>query len=77
MKKTAKKNSAIKRSNSKEKAESKKPAYSFGYIEEVSYEELLGLERGQMLQAFGQVCYCGMYSSDPYNCSSGYCDNRC
>lgn len=61
----------------KKASAAKKPKYFFGTIEECSYDELLGAERGDMLQAFGQICYCGMYSSDPYNCSSGMCDNRC
>lgn len=77
MKKVVKKTKLSNSKSPKKSPVSKKSQYTFGTIEEISFDELLGIERGEMLQAYGQVCYCGMYSSDPYNCSSGYCDNRC
>ncbi|MBY0414471.1 MAG: hypothetical protein K2Q18_09910 [Bdellovibrionales bacterium] len=77
MKKILKNKIKPKTQSSNKTGVAKKPKYSFGTIEEFSYDELLGAERGEMLQAFGQTCYCGMYSSDPYNCNSGLCDNRC
>ena len=54
------------------KIESKK--YSFGAIEILSYDEIFGSERGQMLKAFGQACNCGL-QCDPY--ATGSSDNRC
>ncbi len=61
----------------KAEKDSKLKEYEFGKMEVVSLDKLLGIERGSVLQVFGQVCNCGMYNSDPYNCTSGLSDNRC
>lgn len=60
----------------KKKTKAKKP-YVFGSIKKQTFDQLVGSERGSIIKVYGLVCNSGMYTCDPYNCTSNNCDNRC